>query len=488
MRRIRWIVVFVSLAATMLVFVGSTRGRVQDPARSESPAVRRARELVAVINEGNYVRAVTFVKETYSESFLKMPLEDHLEFIMSVHDLTQGIESVSVQAETADSVTILGRSRLTGQSRALEVRVETAPPNKIARIGFRPPAIAAGAKTQSRLTDSQLSSELGLFVKKLADADVFSGAVLVAKNGEVLFKQAYGDANKDFDARNRVDTKFNLGSMNKMFTSIAIAQLVERGKVSLDDPLSKYVPDFPTREWAEKIKIKHLLSHTSGLGSYFNRKFMESSRARFRTVDDMMTLAVDERPQFEPGTKWAYSNTGMLVLGKVIEKATGQTYFDYIRENIYRPAGMINSDCYELDTVNKNLAVGYSKVFTEKGTTFRNNIFEHVMRGGPAGGGYSTVEDLYRFSQALMGGKLVKPELVKLFTSAKPELNSPNYGYGFQIDATRRTIGHSGGFPGISSNLSIFLDSGYVTVVMSNYGRGSDPIDRKIEEMLAGNE
>lgn len=487
MRSVRWIVSLVSMAAAMFVFVGSTGGQVQDTTRSESPAARRARELVAVVSEGNYVKAVAFIKETYSESFLKIPLENHLEFIMSVHDLTRGIESVSVQAETADSATILGRSKLTGQSRALQVRVDTAPPNKIAGIGFRPPVIPVSGKPQSHLTDSQMSSGLDVFVKKLAHADVFSGAVLVAKNGEVLLKQAYGDANKDFDAKNRVDTKFNLGSMNKMFTSIAIAQLVERGKVSLDDPLSKYAPEFPTKEWAEKIKIKHLLSHTSGLGSYFNRKFMESSRARFRTVDDLMTLAVDERPQFEPGTKWAYSNTGMLVLGRVIEKATGQNYFDYIRENIYGPAGMINSDCYELDLVNKNLAVGYSKVFTEKGMTFRNNIFEHVMRGGPAGGGYSTVEDLYRFSQALMSGKLVKPELVKLFTSAKPELNSPNYGYGFQINATRRTIGHSGGFPGISSNLSIFLDSGYVTVVMSNYGRGSDPIDRKIEELLAGN-
>jgi hypothetical protein len=122
MRNVRWIVLLVGLAATMFVFVGGSGAQVQDTTRSESPAARRARELVAVINEGSYVRAAAFVKETYSESFLKMPLEDHLEFIMSVHDLTRGIESVSVQSETADSVTILGRSKLTGQSRALLVR------------------------------------------------------------------------------------------------------------------------------------------------------------------------------------------------------------------------------------------------------------------------------------------------------------------------------------------------------------------------------
>lgn len=482
MRIIQSLVLMIALA------VGAVC-QVQNPASSESPAVKRGRELSAVISEGNYAKARAFIKENYSEAFLKIPIEQHLEFIMASYDQTRGVDSLSVQAETPDSATMLGRSKLTGQWQAVLVRVETTAPHKISGIGFRPPVLPAGVKTQSRLTDSQISTELEAFMKKLADADVFSGTVLLAHNGQVLFKQAYGDANKDFDARNRIDTKFNLGSMNKMFTSIAIAQLVERGKVSLDDPLSTYLPEFPTKEWAEKIQIKHLLSHTSGLGSYFNRKFMESSRAKFRTVDDLLTLAVDERPQFEPGTKWAYSNTGMLVLGKVIEKATGQNYFDYIRENISKPAGMINSDCYLLDEVNKNLAVGYTKAFSDKGITFRNNIFEHVMRGGPAGGGYSTVEDLFRFSQALMSGKLVKPELVKLFTSAKPEMNSPNYGYGFQVNNAKRTIGHSGGFPGISSNLSIFLDSGYVSVVMSNYGRGSDPVDRKIEELLsAGHE
>src|SRR5262249_4825572 len=160
---------------------------------------------------------------------------------------------------------------------------------------------------------------------------------------------------------NRIDTKFNLGSMNKMFTAVAIAQLVERGKLSFDDPLSKFLPDFPDKESAEKIKIKQILTHTAGLGGYFSQKFIESSRDRFRTVDDMMKLAKEEKLQFEPGSKWQYSNTGFLVLGAVVEKVSGQSYYDYVRENIYRPAGMTNSDCYELDRVNTNLAVGYEK-------------------------------------------------------------------------------------------------------------------------------
>jgi CubicO group peptidase (beta-lactamase class C family) len=146
---------------------------------------------------------------------------------------------------------------------------------------------------------------------------------------------------------------------------------------------------------------------------------------------------------------------------------------------------MINSDCYELDQVNPNLAVGYEKEYGDKGYTFENNIFKHVMRGGPAGGGYSTVEDLHRFAVALRAGKLVGAEYVKLLLSAKPELNSPNYGYGFQITREPQIAGHGGGFPGISSNLDVFLDSAYIAAVMSNYGGGSRLVTDKLRELVA---
>jgi CubicO group peptidase (beta-lactamase class C family) len=284
---------------------------------------------------------------------------------------------------------------------------------------------------------------------------------------------------------NKIDTKFNLGSMNKMFTAVAIAQLVERGKLSFDDPLSKFIPDFPDKGSAEKIKIKHLLTHTAGLGGYFSDRWNNISRAEFRTVDDMMKMAKeDEKLLFEPGTRSQYSNTGMLVLGKVIEIVSGQSYFDYVRENIYKPAGMTNTDSYELDKVHRNLAVGYDKKYTDDGTLFSNNIFMHVMRGGPQGGGYSTVEDLLNFDRALRSNKLVGAEYVKILTTAKPELNSPNYGYGFAINPNRKSFGHSGGFPGISSNLEMFPGSGWTAIVTSNYSRGGQPVMQKMRNLI----
>ena len=471
----------VAMLILALAMVGSAAAQT---APTESPAIRRVRELADLINSGDRAAAAAYIKDNYGASFLRMPMDDHLGFISQMHESTHGLEFHSIQESKATEATLLFKNKLTGGWMALLVRVEADAPYRITGIGRRPPQPPADALPRQRLNDAQVVSELETFVQKLADADVFSGSVLLAKNGQTLFKKAYGVANKDFNAPNRVDTRFNLGSMNKMFTSVAIAQLVERGKLSFDDPLSKFLPDFPTKEAAEKIRIKHLLTHTSGLGSYFNQKFVESSRARFRTVDEFMTLAKDEKLAFEPGTRWAYSNTGMLVLGKVIEVVTGGSYFDYIRENVYKPAGMINSDSYELDLVNPNLAVGYEKEFTATGIRFRNNIFSHVIRGGPAGGGYSTVEDLLRFAVALRGGKLVGDGYVKQLLSPKPEINSPGYGFGFQIDTERQIAGHGGGFSGISSNLDIFLEQGYTAVVLSNYGRGSSDVTDKIRELV----
>ena len=448
-----------------------------------SPAEQRARELVQMITTGKRAEMRKYIDANYSSEFLKIPMDAHLGFLLARQDVSRGYDVVSVQDAKPDSVVLLLKNKLTGDYEAVFVGVEKTAPFKIAAIGARAPKPPA-AEAKSR-TEAEVGSELGAFVKKLADADVFSGTVLLAKDGKPVFQGAYGIANKDFNVPNKLDTKFNLGSMNKMFTAVSIAQLVEKGKLSYDDPLSKFVPDFPDAASAQKIKIKHLLSHTSGLGGYFSERWAKMSRASVRTVDDMMAIAKqDEKLQFDPGTKWQYSNTGMLVLGKVIELVSGKSYFDYIAENVTGPAGMINTGCFELDRVNTNLAVGYDKKYTEKGIEWANNVFQHVMRGGPQGGCYSTVEDLLRFEQALRSNKLLSAESFKTLASPKPDLNSPNYGYGFQIWSSDNAAGHGGGFTGIHSNLKISLDNGWSAIVMSNYSGGAAPVIQRMDSLI----
>lgn len=448
-----------------------------------TPAARRAAELVERINAGDRARALAYVQNTYTPHFLELPLDLHLKVILCLQDQSRGVEVYRVQEAHPSEVTLVLRHKLCGWT-TLVVRTVPDLPHRISGLEFSPAELPADAPTAKALSDTQKAGALEQFVLRLAKADVFSGAVLLAKNGETLFKGAYGEANKDFQVPNRVDTKFNLGSMNKMFTAVAIAQLVEGGQLSFDDPLARYLPGFPTAEAAEKIKIKHLLTHTSGLGNYFNQRFIEASRARFRTVDDMLQLAENDPLAFEPGTGWQYSNTGFLVLGSVIEHITGHSYFDYVRQHVYQPAGMLNTDTYELDRVNPNLAVGYEKDYGDRGIIFKNNLFEHVIRGGPAGGGYSTVDDLLRFSIALRSHRLVGPDYTRLLLAPKPDLNSPEYGYGFSVDSKWRIAGHGGGFVGISSNLDMFLDRDYTSVVLSNYGNACGLVVMKIRELV----
>lgn len=272
--------------------------------------------------------------------------------------------------------------------------------------------------------------------------------------------------------------------MNKMFTSTAIVQLAEKGRLSYNDSISKYIDEsWLPKEVTDKIAIRHLLTHSSGLGSYFNETYDKSSRELFRKLDDYKPLIKGERPAFEPGARFQYSNTGMFLLGVVIEKVTGEDYFDYIRKVIYEPAGMTNTDCYEMDYPVENLAIGYSPDWKSP-YGWQNNLYKHVIKGGPAGGGFSTVKDLYKFALALLSGKYVSKESLETMWT---DHFKANYGYGFNVaeGPAGKVVGHGGGFAGINSKLDIYLDSGYIVAVMSNIDTGGNPVAGEINQMLA---
>ncbi len=325
--------------------------------------------------------------------------------------------------------------------------------------------------------------EVNALVWRLCEADLFSGSVLLANNDGVLLERACGEASKRFHVANDTETKFNLGSMNKMFTSVAIAQLAERGVVSYDDPIGKYVDaTWLPREITNRVTIHHLLTHTSGLGSYFNNTYWEGSRELYRSVEDFKPLVQGDTLAFAPGTEYRYSNTGMLLLGVVIESVTGHSYFEHIRAKIYEPAGMTNTDSYEMDYPVENLAIGYIRA-PESEYGWENNLYKHVIKGGPAGGGFSTVGDLYRFALALRDHTLVSPETLQLMWTDHAEAG---YGYGFSVTTlpAGRVVGHGGGFPGLNGNLDIFVDRGFVVAVLANYDGGAATVAQRINDLL----
>lgn len=329
-----------------------------------------------------------------------------------------------------------------------------------------------------RMSSAEIANELGTYLARLAVEDKFSGAVLVAKDGKSILQRAYGMANKGGNIPNRVDTKFNLGSMNKMFTAVAIAQLVERGNLSFSDKVGKHLPDYPNKAVAEKVTIHHLLTHTSGLGDYLNERFY-AQLDRWRTVDSLLPLFVNDPLTFAPGEGWEYSNAGFVVLGLIVEKVSGQSYFDYVRKNIFNRAGMTSTDFYERDKSVPNRAVGYMRV-NAKGESDpeaprRENTATRPAKGSPAGGAYSTVNDLLKFHLALKNYKLLSREYTEVVITGKVKVPAGwpmnEYAYGFTISTPdgKRIVGHGGAGAGVAGKFEMYPELGYSVVILTNY-------------------
>ena len=447
----------------------------------------RIRSLITTVNSNDPAQIRRFIEDALTEKFQKIaPMEEHINVVLGIFRQTGGVDFHSIRTyvpERKEETVVILKDRLYESWRAFVISFDGSEKYLIAGLRFNDARTPSNVKEPS-LSEKQFIKTVKDLLPRLCEKDMFSGTVLIAKGDKVLLEYACGEASKRFHVPMNIETKLNLGSMNKMFTATAIAQLVEKGKLSYQDPISKYLDEsWLPEEMTSKITIHHLLTHSSGLGSYFNETFMKSSRALYRKLDDYKPLVRDEKLAFEPGQRFRYSNTGMFLLGVVVESVTGQSYFDYIRENISKPAGMTNTDCYEMDYPVENLAIGYSP---DRNNPYgwQNNFFKHVVKGGPAGGGFSTVRDLHRFALALQGGILVSAD--SLENLWKDHLGA-NYGYGFGITEGPygKVVGHSGGFSGINGNLDIFLDKGYIVAVLSNIDRGATPVADKINQLIA---
>lgn len=304
------------------------------------------------------------------------------------------------------------------------------------------PAMPAPANMSEALTAVQTLFD------SLARTDQFSGVVLLAKDGQTIFTKAWGYADRDKKIANTPDTRFNLGSINKLMTKIAIGQLAKAGKLSFSDKLIKVLPDYPNRDVAEKITIGQLCTMKSGLGDIFNDRYFSSDPNKIRDLRDYLPLFVDQPLEFEPGTKTRYSNAGYVVLGLVIEKLSGKNYYDYIRENIFQPAGMKDSGWFEIDKLPANTAIGYMK----KGSPDRKaNSTAQPGRGSSAGGGYASAGDMLKLANALKTGKLAIPQDDGAFAA--------------EFTGT----GIAGGSEGVNAAFLTSVKYGYTVIVLSNF-------------------
>jgi CubicO group peptidase (beta-lactamase class C family) len=326
--------------------------------------------------------------------------------------------------------------------------------------------VPPGAASPPKLEGAALLKAVNERAAHFAATGDFSGAVLLAKNGHILFEKAYGFADREARKPNRLNTQFRFGSMGKMFTAIAIMQLVEDGKIDLSAPIGRYLPGYPNQDVATKVTVANLLSHTGGTGDIFGPEF-DAHRLTLRDLKDYVDLYGKRPLQFAPGAQFDYSNYGFILLGRIIEQVSGLSYDEYIRWNIFAPAGMASTgNLPESDRLPRR-ATGY----TGFGANLKRTDDMLPVRGTSAGGGYSTVGDFNRFADALVSHRLLRADtLQKLISGGITAPDGTFYPYDFShtVEGTGRFIGHNGGAPGMSGALYHFLDSGYTLVVLAN--------------------
>ncbi len=298
-----------------------------------------------------------------------------------------------------------------------------------------------GPATDPKKDDAELFTAVRDYAQKAVEAGDFSGVILIARKGETVFEEAFGYADRDKKIPNRIDTKFNIGSINKSFTGLAIRKLAAEKRLSLDDTIGQFLPDYPNKDADARVTVRHLLEMSSGIGDFFGDRYNAADKEKILTLADYLPLFADRPLEFEPGRGNRYSNGGYIVLGLIIEKVTGIDYFKYIRDNVFKPAGMTDSDWIPKAADKPDRALGYVR----EGSSWKTNYDTLPGKGSSAGGGYSTARDLLKYTIAL--GKGI---------------------YGPAGDELRGGMGIAGGAPGINAAIEWMPERGVTIVVMAN--------------------
>lgn len=297
------------------------------------------------------------------------------------------------------------------------------------------------------LSESEIVSEVDSYCKRLADSNVFAGNVFIADKERVIYSKSFG--NNPQGAPNNLEQQFGLASLGKMFTAASILQLIEQKQISLDSTVATYLPQFKNKETAKAVTIRHLLTHTSGMGDFFESPDYHKNAVNYKTTADFLPLLESDTLSFKPGSSWQYSNSGFILLALIIEKVTGIPFSNYIENNILKKAEMTKTEV-----------------------------------GSGAGGGLSTVQDLFRFANALKGYKLLGKETTKLFFEYTID-GTWGLGSVHQKLGTENVFGHGGDYEGVCTDFGMYLKSGHTVIILSN----TDPpfahfISDKIKELI----
>ncbi len=374
------------------------------PALPQTPEGKRLAAFLAAAEAGTESAVRAFIVENFPASALaETPVEPRLKRILGLITRSGPFDLLEALPARSNRASMRVRSRKTGGTLEVSLELEEGAGRGVLGVDLDEVADSS-ADDAPKKNDAELAAAVNAAVSALAAREAFSGVVLLARGGEPFFQKAWGMADRDTAVPNRVDTKFNVGSIGKAFTRAAVMDFVHSGRLSLDDTVSKHLPEARIPS-SDKMTVSQLLEMTSGLGDVFGQKYEATPKERLKTLSDFLPLFEGEKLKFEPGQGKAYSNAGYVVLGLIVEKISGRSYWDFVREHIFSPAGMTDTGPFGPNEVVANRAIGYTK--TPEGT-WRANTFALPARASSAGGVHSTTRDLLRFVRAVGDGRILQ--------------------------------------------------------------------------------
>lgn len=407
----------------------------------------------------------------------EIPAADKADFVANLGSAAKdsgGVDLFDVRTDPRrpGMLSMVVKARRSGQLGMLFLAADPAQPARLAQAAIMPmddPALYADWP-KTAVPQAEMAKLIRATLDRLVRTSDFAGCVTVVDDTKTVFDECRGLADHRFAVPNDGQTKFHIASLGKMFTAVAIAQLVEAGKLSWDDTLAQHVPEYPDQATAKAITVWQLLHHTAGLGDFMVPEYFQRRDAIIEPADYLDLIARQPKVS-EPGKQWNYSNAGYVLLGRVIENVSHEGYFDYIQRHVFAKAGMQASGFDRLDEVVPKLAVGYfhDGIFS---SAWKADWLKLGIKGSPAGGGYSNNADLLRFTAALRAGKLVKPQtLAKMFEDQVPA-GPGGYaaGFGDRLSHGSPIRGHSGGIEGTTANLQMVWNANAAVALTSNQG------------------
>lgn len=455
-----------------------------------TPVGQLGAELIHHINTDGPTQIQRWAPGVLSASIPQADKADFLANLGSAVRDSGGVDLFDTQSDPQQPgfLAMVVKARRTGQLGLFFLTVDADHPGRLAQAGIAPMDDAAlyADWPKTAVSHTELARLIRGTLDRLVRASDFSGCVTVTDHAETVIDECRGLAERRFGVPIDRQTTFHVGSVGKMFTAVAIAQLVEAGKLSWDTTLAQLVPEYPDHDAAKTITVWQLLHHTSGLGDFMVPEYFAHREAFIDPVDYLDLIA--RQPKVgEPGQQWNYSNAGYVLLGRIIENISDETYCHYIQRHVFAPAAMQASGFDRLEEVTPKLAVGYfhDGMFSSEWKADWSKI---QWKGGPAGGGYSNNTDLLRFADALRDGRLVKPAtLAKMFDDQVPA-GPGGYaaGFGDRLAHGSPIRGHSGGIEGTTANLQMAWNANAAVALTSNQGPSQNwMLAEKIADLLA---